>query len=80
MRQQNEYNEQNIDDILQLLKDSVSGESTESFAEQERSAPVEEDVLSAEELQRRLLRQFASEDTPAAEGIERAYALDHDLL
>ncbi len=71
--------EQNIDDILKLLKDSVSAEQPQSSSVEEVS---ESDNLSAEALQEKLKNQYISEGTADIDDNTSAneYAIDNEFL
>ena len=76
-------NEQNIYDILKLLKESVHKEAAEEENEEKRQRDGSGEGLSNEALQARLKQQYETEHA-STEQEERqesnAYSLDHDLL
>lgn len=69
--------EQNIEDILKLLKESVHDDTSESFLEEPSS--TENEPLSEEILKLQLKQQYAHE-AAVSEGTEEQYRLDHDFL
>lgn len=72
-------NEQNIDDILKLLRDSVSVENAEHY---EQISPASEQNISHEELEEQLKSQYLDSNTTTKSTYEsqREYVIDSDFL
>lgn len=71
--------EQNIDDILKLLRDSVSVENTEAY---EQTSPTSEQSISHEDIEEQLKSQYLDSNSTSKSTYEpqREYVIDSDFL
>ena len=71
--------EQNIDDILKQLKDSVNQDESNPKKILEKSTESQE-LITEETLKQQLKQQYATEESASAEPEITEYALDQELF